>query len=155
MLPDPTGLEKGKLLGLQLLGLQDTLLPSQPQQLSTASFHGGADTLYSYILSSFGHKHNFNFFLCNQELAADKAEKSSRLLEQISEVRRSCLALLRAAAPSPASSQNPQELSWVSLDLLSSLSQHLEPGRCLSISLGKKMTEPGAQASDEKCFSFL
>lgn len=41
------------------------------------------------------------------------------------------------------------------LDLLSILSQHVEPGRCLSISLEKKMTEPGAQAGDEKWFSFL
>lgn len=37
----------------------------------------------------------------------------------------------------PASSESSQELSWLSLDLLSSPSQHVEAGRCLNIALEK------------------
>lgn len=40
MLPDPTGLEEGKLLGMQLMVLQETLVataaPSQLPQLSSS-----------------------------------------------------------------------------------------------------------------------
>lgn len=92
MLPDPTRLEQGKLLGLHLLGLQDTLnstaAPSQPQQLSTASFHGGADTLYSLGCAIFWAALVTNIYFSFPSLQPragwDKEKKSSRLLDQIS-----------------------------------------------------------------------
>lgn len=167
MLPNPTGLEEGKLLDLQLLELQDSLdgtaAPSQPQQLSssivpwwsmelTLSNPWAVPTFWAALKNKFLKKNNFHFFLYNLELAGTRKN-----LDQISEVRRSCWALLSAAAPFPASSQSSPAAQLD--DLLPILSHHMKPGRCLSISLEKKkkikMTEPRAWAGDEECFSFL
>lgn len=91
MLPDPTRLEEGKLLGLQLLGLQDTLdlqllglqdildataAPSQPQQLSSSIVPWWSIKLTSnpwampiFWAALVTNIHNFHFLLYNLELA--------------------------------------------------------------------------------------
>lgn len=64
---------------------------------------------WAALKNKFLMKNNFHFLLYNLELAGTRQKNP----DQISEVRTSCWALLRAAAPFPASSQSCQQLSWM------------------------------------------